>query len=110
MRQLGTRIYLGLQKYSDAIRHIESLIQMKYSSEARKIELYSNMLNILLRFGSSDSALSVADKLATMTTDSGILADALLIKAKNYHKKNNRAELIKIAKKELQQYLANSPR
>lgn len=85
MRHLGVRLYLGLEKYVDAMRHITELIKMKQSTPNAKKALVENLLDISYRYGSLSSASKIADELIKLKPSQSSFAKALFIKAKLAH-------------------------
>lgn len=82
LRHLIAKLYVGLEKYSDAMRHIQALINMPQSTQIAKNRLQENLLDLSHRYGKLSFAVTHADKLLKQDPDQSGVAKAYMVKAK----------------------------
>ena len=96
MRWQGVKIYVGLERYVQAMEHITKLSSMAQTTDKIKVQLIDSQLTIAYKYGSLDTAAKIADALLSQPATSNLKAKAILIKAKYLNENENLSELVKL--------------
>jgi tetratricopeptide (TPR) repeat protein len=96
IRPVLTQLYLGRRLYAEVLHVYQGQVDSRTSSNDERLRAMHGIMTIEASYGSMDRAVREADRLLSVTQNENFVADALNVKTKFYHSKNNFAELGRI--------------